>query len=76
MKWICVDFMDSWGIWCPWLEIRWASWRVSVFGWICVDFMESRGPRSGSLWQPAGTGLDGSRDPIETLQSWNLHSDD
>ena len=23
-----------------------------------------------------GTGLDGSRGPKETLQSWNLHSDD
>ena len=24
---ICVDFMDSWGIWCPWLDDgkRWYS---------------------------------------------------
>ena len=27
MKWICVDFMDSWGIWCPWFDDgkRWYS---------------------------------------------------
>ena len=26
-RWICVDFMDSWGIWCPWLDDgkRWYS---------------------------------------------------
>ena len=27
MMWISVDFMDSWGIWCPWLDDgkRWYS---------------------------------------------------
>ena len=49
MKWICVDFIDSWGIWCPWLDFLWISPILIDFKWICVDFMESRGPGSGGL---------------------------
>ena len=78
-KRICVDFIDSWGIWCPWLDFLWLSSILNDFKWICVDFMDSWGPRSGALWRPVathGAGLDGSRGPKETLQSWNLHSDD
>ena len=40
MKWICVDFMDSWGIWCPWLDFLWISSNLYDFRWICVDFMD------------------------------------
>ena len=47
-------FHESWGIWCPWLDFLWISSILIDFRSICVDFMESRGPRSGSLWQPAG----------------------
>ena len=50
---ICVDFMDSWGIWCPWFDFLWISSIFIDFRWICVDVMESRGPRSGGVWQPA-----------------------
>ena len=62
---------------------RLAAWMVLVPAgdseWICVDFIDL-----GVFWgekvsQPVaacGPGLHGSRGPIETLQSWNLHSDD
>ena len=55
----------------------------------CVDFMDLvvfcviLGGFVWISWIPGargraacGTGLHGSRGPIETLQSWNLHSDD
>ena len=55
------------------------AWRLAAsMKWICVDFMESRGPGSGGIWRPVaacGTGLDGSRGPKETLQSWNPHEE-
>ena len=72
MKWICVAFIDSWGLWCPWFDFLWISKILIDFKSICVDFMESRGPGSE---RPVATGLDGSRGPKETLRSWNLHSD-
>ena len=58
-----------------------AAWMVILepagdSKWICVDFIDL-----GMFWgekvtQPVKTGLHGSRCPIETLQSWNLFSDD
>ena len=57
-RWICVGFMDSWGIWCPWLDFLLISSILFDFIWICVDFMDSWGPRSDPLWHPvAGSGL-------------------
>ena len=60
---------------------RLAAWMVilqpaSDSKWICVDFMDFGGVLGGERFPACGTGLDGSRGPKETLQSWNLHSDD
>ena len=67
------------GIWCPWLDFLWISSILYDFWLIFVDFIESRRPVSGGIWRPVAAcgGLwHGSRGPKETLQSWNLHSDD
>ena len=60
---------------------RLAAWMVilqpaSDSNCIYVDFIDL-----GMFWgekvdAPCGIGLHGSRGPKETLQSWNLHSDD
>ena len=66
---------------------RLAAWMVILqpagdSKWICVDFMDLGmfwGEKVANLCQPVPTcetGLHGSRGPKETLQSWNLHSDD
>ena len=63
---------------------RLAAWIVILqpagdSKWICVDFMDLGvfwGERVSQPVATCGTGLHGSRGPIETLQSWNLHSDD
>ena len=49
MKWICVHFIDSWGIWCPWVAFLLIPSILYDFKWICMDFMESRGPGSGGI---------------------------
>ena len=44
-----------------------------------IDLGVFWGEKVANLCQPVPTcetGLDGSRGPIEALQSWNLHSDD
>ena len=44
--------------------------------WICVDFIDLGVCWGRNLGGRDYTGLDGSRGLKETLQSWNLHSDD
>ena len=63
---------------------RLAAWMVilqpaSDSRWIHVDFIDLGVFWGEKVFQPVPTcedGLDGSRGPKETLQSWNLHSDD
>ena len=63
---------------------RLAAWMVILqpardSTWIHVDFMHLGVFWGERVFQPVRrdyTGLDGSRGPKETLQSWNLHSDD
>ena len=56
-KWICVDFIDSWGIWCPWLDFQCISSILGDFKRICMDSTYSWGPGSEAVWQRvAGSG--------------------
>ena len=58
MKWICVDFIDSWGIWCPWVDFL----RISS---IVYDFR-------GISWDPGARGRAafGGLRPGITRESW------
>ena len=62
---------------------RLAAWMVILqpavdSKWVCVDFMDLGvfwGRKLGGLRHGITTGLDGSRAPIRTLQSWDPHKD-
>ena len=65
-------------LWCK-QAWRLAAWMVILqpaidSEWICMDFMDLGvfwGEKVSRPVAACGTGLDGSRGPIETLQSWN-----
>ena len=61
------------------LDFLWIPSISDDCKWLCLDFMDLGVFWGKRVFQPVRrdyTGLDGSRGPKETLQSWNLHSDE